>query len=66
MSVRAILEAHPGIPTSDISVQTVNCEVYLYGIVDTDLERLTAVDLARQVSGVRGVVDSLGVRGGVY
>jgi osmotically-inducible protein OsmY len=33
--------------------------VYLYGQVDTEQERATAESLARQVAGVRRVVDSI-------
>jgi osmotically-inducible protein OsmY len=65
-SVLAILNAHADIPMGGITVQTLGCRVYLYGIVDTELERRNAVSLARGVPGVTSVVDSIGVRNGVY
>ena len=50
----------------DVHVQTLDHVVYLYGIVETDLERLILVSTAQKVPGVSRVVESLGVRGAGY
>ncbi len=63
-AVRARLATKTG--SIDVSVQTLDHVVYLYGIVDTDLDRVTMVDAARAVPGVVRVVESIGVRNGVY
>ena len=52
-------------PPNLIRVQTVNHTVYLYGLVDTDIQRLMAEDLAKQVPGVTKVVNSIGLQGNV-
>lgn len=46
-----------------LKVQTVDHVVYLYGLVDTDLQRETAEDLAAGVPGVTRVVNSIGISG---
>jgi osmotically-inducible protein OsmY len=46
-----------------LQVQTIDRVVYLYGLVDTDLDRLNAVAIAFQAPNVKDVVESLGVRG---
>jgi osmotically-inducible protein OsmY len=53
---------HPALQAPDgLRVQTVGGVVYLRGLVDTDLERLTAVSIARAVPDVGGVVDSISI-----
>jgi len=47
-------------------VQTLDHVVYLYGMVDTDLERLVLAGTAQKVPGVTRVVESFGVRGAGY
>jgi osmotically-inducible protein OsmY len=42
-----------------VRVQTVKGVVYLYGQVNTEVERSEAETLAREVPGVRRVVDSI-------
>jgi osmotically-inducible protein OsmY len=42
-------------------VQTLNGVVYLYGLVDTDLMREQAEQIARQAPHVKKVVNSIGV-----
>lgn len=44
-----------------IRVQTLDRVVYLYGLVDSDTERLLADSLAREAPGVRRVVDAIGL-----
>jgi osmotically-inducible protein OsmY len=39
--------------------------VYLYGLVDTDIQRLMAESLAQQVPGVTKVVNSISLQGNV-
>ena len=46
-----------------VKVQTVDHVVYLYGVVDTDLQRQTAESLAAGVPGVTRVVNSIGISG---
>jgi len=47
-----------GFPGS-LGVQSVNGFVYLYGSVDTGLEKSVAQSIASQTPGVRGVVNSI-------
>ena len=60
--VEAALQKHPDIETWNIQVQTLDGVVYLYGLVDNGLERNLVEDFARSTPGVRGVVNSIGVR----
>ena len=61
-AVTALLDQHPGVGSPGaVSVQTLNGVVYLYGIVDTDLMREDAEQIARQAPHVKKVVNSLGV-----
>jgi osmotically-inducible protein OsmY len=60
--VRASLRQHTELlPPNLIYVHTVDRVVYLDGEVATDLQRDTAVAIARQVSGAREVVDMIGL-----
>jgi len=63
--VRALFERHPELePPNLLDVQTVDHVVYLYGVVDTDFERLMAESVALQAPGVTKVVNSIGISGG--
>ena len=58
--VRALINQHPALeaPTS-IQIQTEHHVVYLFGQVNSEVERSEAEALARQVAGVHRVVDSI-------
>jgi osmotically-inducible protein OsmY len=63
--VRALFDQHPVLePPNLLTVQTLDHVVYLYGVVDTDLERETAESVALQATGVTKVVNSIGLSGG--
>lgn len=49
-----------------IKVQTLDRVVYLYGLVDTNLERSIVEATALEVPGVRRVVNAIGVRNPVW
>ena len=60
--VEAQYEAHTELkPPNLVYVQTLGRVVYLSGIVATDLQRDSAVDIARQVPGVTRVVDNISI-----
>jgi osmotically-inducible protein OsmY len=60
--VRALLDQHPGVAApGTVSIQTLDQVVYLYGVVDTDLMRAQAEEIALQAPHVRKVVNSIGV-----
>lgn len=60
--VRALLDQHPGAAAPGaVSVQTLDGVVYLYGVVDTDLMRQEAEEIALQAPHVKKVVNSIGV-----
>jgi len=62
--VNALFEQHPVLePPNVLRVQTLNHVVYLYGVVDTDLERGLAEAVASQAKGVTKVVNSIGLSG---
>lgn len=50
----------------NVTVQTIGSVVYLYGIVDTELQRELIEQTARDTMGVVNVVNSIGVRNSVY
>lgn len=59
-----MFHAHPALePPNLLNVQTVDHVVYLYGLVDTDLEREVAESVGLQVTGVTKVVNSIGISG---
>lgn len=60
------LRQHRDLPIGDIYVQTVDHVVYLHGLIDTDRQRYIVIDVARQIHGVLGVVDSLATHGDAY
>ena len=58
--LEALIQQHPALEApSTVRVHTVDHIVYLYGQVNTEVERSEAEALAHQVSGVRKVVDSI-------
>ncbi len=62
--VRAAFADHAELqPPNLITVQSVNHVVYLYGLVDTDLQLQTAEALAHEIPGVTRVVNSIGIAG---
>ena len=58
--VQALFDQHPELQAPNhVYVKTLDGVVYLSGKVATDLQRETAVSLARQVSRVRSVNDNI-------
>jgi osmotically-inducible protein OsmY len=56
----ALLRQHPALEAPNtVRAHTIDRVVYLYGQVDTELERSEAEQLAHQVAGVTRVVDSI-------
>jgi hypothetical protein len=65
--VHALFDQHPVLePPNLIHVQTLDGVVYLTGLVDTDLERTIAEDVALEAPGVVKVVNSIGLAGGSH
>jgi hypothetical protein len=63
--VRTLFEQHPELePPNLLTVQALDGVVYLYGVVDTDFERVMAESVALQAPGVARVVNSIGLSGG--
>jgi osmotically-inducible protein OsmY len=61
-AVEARLHQHPAVePPNVIRVQTLDGVVYLYGVVDTELERYIAESAARETPGVVRIVDSISI-----
>jgi len=59
-NVQTRLDRHPDLgPPRSVTVQTRTGVVYLYGEVNTGLERETAESLAEKTPGVARVVDSI-------
>jgi osmotically-inducible protein OsmY len=62
--VQALFKRHAELePPNLIDVQALDRVVYLYGLVDTDYERQMAESVASQATGVRKVVNSIGLSG---
>ncbi|MGT2458039.1 BON domain-containing protein [Cupriavidus basilensis] len=61
MKVKAELLAAKGLRPNGIRVRTENGVVYLDGRVQTDSEKLTALNAVRAVDGVQSVVDGMQV-----
>jgi hyperosmotically inducible periplasmic protein len=58
--VEAAFQQHTELrPPNTVSVQTLGGVVYLNGQVATDLQRSTAVSVAKSVPGVKKVVDNI-------
>jgi osmotically-inducible protein OsmY len=63
-AVRTVFQDHPELePPNLIKVQSVDHVVYLYGLVDTDMQRQMAEAVAHQAPGVTRVVNSIGLAG---
>ena len=60
--VRARLEAHEMVDASRITVQVTNGEVMLLGAADNRFIRQRAEELAREVDGVTGIVNKIGIQ----
>jgi osmotically-inducible protein OsmY len=61
-SVAEQMEHYPVLQApNSVRVQTLNRVVYLYGLVDTDLERQLAESVATEAAGGAHVVDSIAV-----
>jgi osmotically-inducible protein OsmY len=60
--VRTAIYKHAEFAGDEISVQTRDGVVYLYGLVDTNVERDTAESIARAIPGVKRIVDSIKLR----
>jgi len=62
--VQSRLTLYPALqPPNLITVQTLGRVVYLYGVVDTSLERELAGTVALRTEGVSKVVNSIGIGG---
>jgi osmotically-inducible protein OsmY len=60
--VQRLFQEHPSIEAPNlIDVQTIHGVVYLYGVVDTDMEKSLAESVAHEVPGVTRVVDAIGI-----
>lgn len=58
-NVQALIDQHPELGPNVIDVQTLDHVVYLYGLVDTNLERQLAESAALNTPGVARVVNSI-------
>lgn len=66
-AIDELFTQHPALAAPNlIDVQTLNHVVYLYGLVDTELQRQLAESVARGTPGVSRVVNAIGVRNGVF
>lgn len=61
--IEATLYENKAIATWDIQVQTINHTVYLYGLVDTNVQRSFIEETAHKTPGVEKVVNSISIRG---
>jgi osmotically-inducible protein OsmY len=60
--VRGLYREHPSIEAPNlIDVQTLDGVVYLYGAVDTDMQRQLAASVALEATGVKRVVNAIGI-----
>jgi osmotically-inducible protein OsmY len=59
--VRSRIKQRGDLEPQAITVQTLDHVVYLYGVVSSGLEIDNAESIARQVPGVKGVVNSMAV-----
>jgi len=62
-AVRQQINARSSLRFFNIDVQAYDHTVYLYGLVDTELDRGRAEDVAVAVPGVRKVYNELGILG---
>jgi osmotically-inducible protein OsmY len=56
--LKSRLDQRPDL-AADVHVQTLNSIVYLSGQVTTDIQRDSAELMAREVPGVRGIIDNV-------
>ena len=61
--IQAALYANAAIAAWEIQVQTINHTVYLYGLVDTNVQRAFIDETAHETEGVEKVVNSISIRG---
>jgi len=64
--VEDVIHRNQAIQPWSITVQAIDGVVYLYGTVDTGLQRNVLEEEAAAVSGVKRVVNSITVRGNVW
>jgi osmotically-inducible protein OsmY len=57
------INAHSSLKMFNIDIQTYRHAVYLHGLVDTDIDRGLAGDIAMAVPGVTRVYNGLGLLG---
>ncbi len=61
-AVHGLYRQHPAIEAPNlIDVQTLDGVVYLYGAVDTDMQRQLAASVALEAAGVKRVVNAIGI-----
>jgi osmotically-inducible protein OsmY len=64
--VEDVIHRNQAIQPWSITVQAINGVVYLYGTVDTGLQKNVLEEEAAKVPGVKRVVNSITVRGNVW
>ena len=64
--VEQMIFDNKAIQPHSITVQAKDGVVYLYGIVDTGLQKNVLEEEAAKIEGVKRVVNSISVRGNVY
>jgi osmotically-inducible protein OsmY len=62
--VRKLLGEHPALNPTSLDVHTWNHVVYLYGLVDTEMERRDAESVALNAKGAVRVINLMGVNNG--
>ena len=65
-NVEQMIYDNKAIQPFSITVQAKNGVVYLYGIVDTQLQKNVLEEETGKIAGVKRVVNSISVRGNVY
>lgn len=63
--VKSAMLAQPGVPGTDITVQTFDRVVQLSGFVDTPSQKVRAEQIARGIGGVRAVQNNIMLRSNV-
>jgi osmotically-inducible protein OsmY len=64
--IQSTLFERRDLPMENVTVQVIDAVVYLYGIVDTELQRNLIEEVARDTPGIVNVVNSIGVRNSAY
>ena len=62
--VRALFSEYPVLAPGSVDVHTWDHVVYLYGLVNTEMERRMAESVAGEAAGAQRVVNLLGVNNG--